>query len=62
VLCFLLGFESLKSNGKGGSGGSWTTTQEMESEHDQANDQQNVNKARADVKSEKAEQPENNQN
>jgi hypothetical protein len=34
----------------------------VEDEHDQANDQQNVDKARADVKSEKAEQPENNQN
>jgi hypothetical protein len=34
----------------------------MENEHDQANDQQNVDKARAYVKSQKAEQPENNQN
>jgi hypothetical protein len=34
----------------------------VEDEHDQANDQQNVDKARADVKSQKAEQPENNQN
>ena len=51
-----------KNNGKGISGGSWTTPQEVEDEHDQANDQQNVDKARAHVKSEKAEQPENNQN
>jgi prepilin-type N-terminal cleavage/methylation domain-containing protein len=32
-----------------------TTPQEMENEHDQANNQQNVDKARAYVKSEKAE-------
>jgi hypothetical protein len=34
----------------------------MENEHDQANDQQNVDEARAYVKCQKAEQPQNNQN
>jgi hypothetical protein len=42
------------------SGGSGTAAQKMENEHDQANDQQDVYEARAYVKCQKAEQPENN--
>jgi hypothetical protein len=43
------------------SGGTCATPQEVENEHDQADDQQDVDKASANVKCEKAKQPENNQ-
>jgi hypothetical protein len=48
-----------KRDGKWGSGGSGAAAQEMENEHDQADDQKNVDKSRTDVESQKAEQPEN---
>jgi len=44
------------------SGGSFAAPQEMENKHDQSDDQQDVNEAGANVKCEKAKQPENNQN
>jgi len=44
------------------SGGAFAAPQEMENKHDQSDDQQDVNEAGANVKCEKAKQPENNQN
>jgi len=44
------------------SGGSFAAPQEMENKHDQSDDQQDVDEAGANVKCEKAKQPENNQN
>jgi len=44
------------------SGGPFAAPQEMENKHDQSDDQQDVDEAGANVKCEKAKQPEHNQN
>jgi hypothetical protein len=44
------------------SGGGCATAEEMEKEHNYANHQQDVNEAAGNVKGQKAEQPENDQN
>jgi hypothetical protein len=53
-----------EQEGPGGcsSGGSFAAPQEMENKHDQSDHQQDVDEAGANVKCEKAKQPENNQN
>jgi len=44
------------------SSGTCSATHEVQNEHDDTDDQQNMNQTGADVKRKKAEQPENNQN